>query len=88
MATYRYICTNDECLTKAFTFSRPMDEYQELAQCQQCHTMCKRSENDYCQNFRLKGGNWYAGGYNGASNGIANAHDEMRKAGKDPFKEK
>lgn len=87
MATYRYECKNEECLTKTFSFSRPMAEYQEPTTCPQCHSECHRAQGDWCQNFKLKGPGWYASGYNGASNGVANWHSEAQKAGKDPYKE-
>lgn len=63
MATYQYKCTNEECETDIFTFSRPMSEYKEPTNCLQCEKSSNRLENDFCTVFALKGQGWYRDGY-------------------------
>ena len=86
MATYTYQCLNEECELEGFKKNRPMSEYKEPADCPDCGTSCERAQGDWCKNFRLIGPNWYAGGYHGASNGVASYKQERIKAGKDPHK--
>lgn len=87
MPLYNYECKNDECLTKTFYFRRPMDEHDQPTECPQCGNECSRKENDFCQNFRLKGSGWANTGYSGPSNGTPSWHSEAVKAGKNPYKE-
>ena len=63
-----------------------MSEYQDPQPCPTCKSLCNRAQGDWCRNFKLVGHGWYAGGYNGKSNGVANYKEERRKAGKDPHK--
>jgi len=86
MATYNYVCKNEECEMQGFQLMRSMSEYQEPADCPQCNTSCERAPNDWCKNFKLVGSGWYNSGYNGASNGTVSYKEELRKAGKDPNK--
>lgn len=81
MAVYTYICENDNCLTKSFTFRRSMEEHDQPTDCPQCGSTCFRKQNDFGGTFQLKGVGWYRDGYNGNS-----AHSESIKAGKDPYK--
>ena len=72
MATYTYRCTNEECETDTFTFSRPMAEYQDPAECKECKASCKRLENDFGATFALKGQGWFRDGY-GTTDAITNS---------------
>lgn len=84
MPNYNYQCVNEECELQGFQANKPMSEYKDPQPCPECGAMCERAQGDWCKNFKLKGLGWYSSGYNGASNGIANYKDELRKAGKNP----
>jgi len=86
MPTYNYSCKNEDCDLAGFQANKKMSEYKDPQPCPNCGTLCQRMTGDWCRNFKLVGHGWYAGGYNGASNGVASYKDELRKAGKDPHR--
>ena len=63
MPAYNYSCLNANCETQIFTLNRPMSEYKEKGECPECKEACERASNDFCKNFKLKGGGWFNTGY-------------------------
>lgn len=63
MPSYNYRCKNENCEIDIYSQTRPMSEYMEPARCPHCDELNERVNNDFCKNFKLKGGGWYSTGY-------------------------
>lgn len=60
MPTYNYKCRNENCEVDIYKQRKSMREYKEPAHCPSCNELNERLNNDFCKNFKLVGGGWFA----------------------------